>query len=99
VHYDIIVNICIKYGAIVNLNEIGSVISEQRKLNKLTQSELAKNIGTSRSRISELEQGIIQEIGIRKVIAMCEILGLEMKVVKKNKRPTLEQLVEDNKNA
>lgn len=79
--------------------EIGQAIARKRKEVKLSQSELASNIGSSRSRISDLEAGNANEIGIRKVLAMCEILGLELKVVEKTRRPTLAQLLKENDNA
>jgi len=83
----------------MNFQEIGQAIAQKRKEVKLSQSELASKIGSSRSRISDLEAGNANEIGICKVLAMCEILGLELTIIEKTKRPTLAQLIKENNNA
>jgi HTH-type transcriptional regulator / antitoxin HipB len=53
----------------------------------------------SRSTISGIENGSIAEIGIRKILKICDFLGLELKVEAKTSRPTLQQLVRDQRDA
>ena len=75
------------------LDDIGLVIQQVRKSRKITQSELATQLGMSRATISGIEKGTISEIGIRKKLSICDALGLELLVRQKSQRPTLQQLL------
>lgn len=77
------------------LNEIGHIIASCRKDKKLTQQKLGNPLGMSRSTISGLENGTIPEIGIRKILSLCDALGLELIVQVKTKRPTLQKLLKE----
>lgn len=79
---------CIMY-----LDDIGLIIQQVRKSRKITQSELATQLGMSRATISGIEKGTISEIGIRKMLSICDALGLELLVQQKSQRPTLQQLL------
>lgn len=74
------------------LFEIGNKIRAGRKRQKITQDQLAKDLGMSRSTISQLEKGIVQEIGVRKLIRIMEYLGLELRARPAGTPPTLEEL-------
>ena len=71
---------------------IGRLIREARKRQNVTQSEAAKAAGIGRSTLSQIENGTIQEIGIRKVIRILDFLGLELTTRPKGAPPTLEEL-------
>ncbi|PIE00055.1 MAG: transcriptional regulator [Thiothrix nivea] len=76
------------------MNELGAVIRDSRKEKQLTQSELSERLGMSRATLSALENGTISELGIRKVLAICSVLGLELVIQPQvRKRPTLHTLV------
>ena len=62
----------------MNINELGAVIRDSRKERQMTQAELSELLGMSRATLSVLENGTIRELGIRKVIAICSVLGLEL---------------------
>ena len=79
---------CVMY-----LVDIGLVIQQTRKSRNITQDALAAQLGMSRATISGIEKGTISEIGIRKVLSICDALGLELLVQPKSKRPTLQQLL------
>lgn len=79
----------------MNILQIGKKISLSRKRLKLTQEQLSKMLGMSRATISEIENGKINEIGIKKIIILCEVLGLELSVTEKNSRPTLNDLMNE----
>ncbi|MDQ5921984.1 MAG: HTH-type transcriptional regulator / antitoxin HipB [Pseudomonadota bacterium] len=81
----------------MNFQEIGGQICKTRKAKKITQKNLGSQLGMSRATISGIENGTINEIGIRKIIAICEVLELELKVEIKSRRPNLEQLLEEQK--
>jgi len=74
---------------------IGKQIREARKSRKITQADLAKAIGMSRTTIGQIENGTVQEIGVRKLIRVLEFLGLELRVRPAGRPPTLEELREE----
>lgn len=77
------------------LFEIGKNIRQARKSRKITQAEMAKALGMSRTTIGQIENGTVQEIGVRKLIRMLEFLGLEIRVRPAGRPPTLEELREE----
>lgn len=77
------------------LFNIGQQIRQARKKHKISQAELAKALGMSRTTIGQIENGTVQEIGVRKLIRMLEFLGLELRVRSAGQPPTLEELREE----
>lgn len=77
------------------LFELGEEIRKIRKVRKITQEQIARDLGMSRATISQLEAGTVQEIGIRKVIRILDYLGLELRVRQAGIPPTLDELRED----
>jgi transcriptional regulator with XRE-family HTH domain len=76
------------------LFEIGGQIQEPRKRRKITQAELGKALGVSRTTIGQIEKGPVRDIGVRKLIRLLEFLGLEMRVRPAGRPPTLEEFRE-----
>ncbi len=74
------------------LFEIGNEIRAERKRKKVTQEQLARDLGMGRTTIGQIESGIVQEIGVRKLIRVLEYLGLELRVRKAGTPPTLDEL-------
>ena len=64
----------------MNLTEIGEVVRSARRAAGLTQAELARRLGRSRATLSQWENGVIGDLGIRKVAMICDRLGLEILV-------------------
>ncbi len=77
------------------LFDIGRHIKMVRKSRRITQAELAKALGMSRTTIGQIERGTVQDIGVRKLIRLLEFLGLEIKVRQAGRPPTLEELREE----
>jgi transcriptional regulator with XRE-family HTH domain len=77
------------------LLNIGKEIKEARKNRKISQSDLAKALGMSRTTIGQIENGTVREIGVRKVIRVLELLELELRVRPKGRPPTMEELREE----
>jgi transcriptional regulator with XRE-family HTH domain len=75
-----------------DLKRIGSQVREARKGLGLTQADLASELGISRTTLSLLENGMIQELGIRKVIRILDRLGLELTTRPAGAPPTLEEI-------
>jgi transcriptional regulator with XRE-family HTH domain len=85
---------CFIYNAIMLFN-IGKEIRQARKNRKISQSDLAKALGMSRTTIGQIENGTVGEIGVRKVIRVLEFLGMELRIQPKGRPPTLEELREE----
>ena len=64
----------------MNLTETGEILRNARRTAGLTQAELARRLGMSRATLSQLENGVIGDLGIRKVALICDRLGLEILV-------------------
>lgn len=77
------------------LFDIGKQIRQVRKSRKISQAEIAKALGMSRTTIGQIENGSVQEIGVRKLIRLLEFLGLELRVRPAGQPPTLEDLREE----
>lgn len=86
--------ICIIYNAFM-LFEIGVEIRKERRRKKLSQQTVASDLGMSRTTISLIESGTVQDIGVRKIIRVLEYLGLELRVRLAGIPPTLDELRED----
>lgn len=76
----------------MDMNEIGAVIRQARIQKKLSQEQLGQVIGMSRATISGIETGRVIEVGVRKMMALCAALGLELSVGQRRQYPTLQDL-------
>ena len=70
----------------MDLHEIGQIAREARKARHLTQDDVATPLRMSRATLSRLENGMVDEIGLRKGMALCDQLGLELIVRPKVQR-------------
>ena len=77
------------------LFNIGKQIHIERKRRKIPQEKMARDLGMGRSTISQIETGVVQEIGVRKLIRILEYLGLELRVRQAGTPPTLDELREE----
>ena len=82
---------CIAYDAYMMFG-IGKHIRQERKKRKLSQAKLGELLGMSRTTIGQIENGTIQDVGVRKLIRILEILDLELRVRIASDRPTLDEL-------
>ena len=76
----------------MDLVTIGALFKKARRQSRLTQGELAQTLGMSRATLSALESGRCEEIGVRKLTALLESVGLELLVTPRRARPTLDEL-------
>ncbi|HEY4214701.1 MAG TPA: helix-turn-helix domain-containing protein [Steroidobacteraceae bacterium] len=81
----------------MTFKDIGLVLRSARKERGLSQGELAQSLGMSRATISGIENGTINEIGVRKVLVLATTLGLELSVSRRRSRPTLNELREEHR--
>lgn len=64
----------------MNFAETGLTLRNARKQAGLTQAELARRLRMSRATLSQLENGVIGDLGIRKLARIADRLGLEITV-------------------
>ena len=74
------------------LFKIGEEIRKERKRRKISQEKMAKDLEMSRTTISLIESGTVQEVGVRKLIRILEFLNLELRVRPAGVPPTLDEL-------
>ncbi len=73
---------------------IGKEIRKARRGRRLSQAELGGALGMSRTTIGQIENGTVQDIGVRKLVRVLEFLGLELRVRPLGAPPTLDELRE-----
>lgn len=83
----------------MNLLDIGMALRTARREHQLTQTTLARALGMSRATVSALESGRCDEIGVRKLAALLESVGLELLVAPRRTRPTIDELRAERRNA
>jgi transcriptional regulator with XRE-family HTH domain len=81
----------------LNLTSLGEEVARRRKAQRLRQADLAAKAGVSRGTIESLENGRLGELGIRKVVKILSVLGLDLVLREADKRrPTLDDLVKED---
>jgi len=70
----------------MRVQELGSEIRKARLARGLTQARLAADAGVSRQTLNLLENGLVRELGVRKVLALLDKLGIEL-TFEHGKRP------------
>jgi transcriptional regulator with XRE-family HTH domain len=62
----------------MNLLQIGHKVRERRAALGLSQLRLAKLSGLSRSTVNQLENGVLRDLGVAKLMSLLDLLGLSM---------------------
>jgi HTH-type transcriptional regulator/antitoxin HipB len=83
----------------MDLPEIGTLFRSARRAQRRTQAELARELGMSRATLSALESGRCGEIGVRKLTALLQAVGLDLYAAPRKARPTLEDLRAEHRRA
>jgi transcriptional regulator with XRE-family HTH domain len=60
---------------------LGPVIRQARKARALTQAQLARQAGVARTTLNQLENGVFPDIGVKKLMAILEIVGQRLAVI------------------
>jgi transcriptional regulator with XRE-family HTH domain len=81
------------------ISDIGPLLKEARQAAGLSQEQLARPLGMSRATVSAIEAGRCEEIGIRKLQALLERVGLEITVGPRKSRPTIDDLRAERRGA
>ncbi len=82
----------------MDLFEIGAALRAARTSGpkKLSQQDVATATGIGRATLSRIENGTIEEIGIRKIMRLCEFLGVTLAITPEDMPPTLDDLVKEH---
>jgi len=76
----------------MDFGELGPLIANLRRQQKLSQQSVAKSVGISRSTLDTLEKGRKGDVGLRKVLKVLDYLGYEITLKEKSDFPTFEEL-------
>ena len=80
-----------------DLISIGQQIAERRKNLKLSQVALARKALVSRATLEALENGRAGELGFSRITKLLAVLGLELKLQTSSHRPTLDELLSEDR--
>lgn len=79
------------------LEDLGLEIKKLRKIKNYSQNDLQVYSGITKRTISKIENGFIDEVGIKKVEIILDLLGYEFSIREKNRPKTLEELQDERK--
>ena len=81
----------------MKLDEFGMKIKNLRKEIGYSQSDLEDFSGITKRTISKIENGFIDEVGIKKVDVILDLLGYELCLRAKDRPKTLEELQDEKR--
>jgi transcriptional regulator with XRE-family HTH domain len=76
----------------LTLEELGKQIKTLRKEKKWSQDDMEQYSGITKRTISKIENGFIDEVGIKKVEMILDLLDMEFSLRPKGRPKTLEEL-------
>ena len=79
----------------MTLLELGQEIQKLRQNKKWSQDTLEQYSGISKRTISKIENGFIDEVGIKKVQTLLDLLDIELSLRPKGRPKTLDELQEE----
>lgn len=71
----------------MKLSEMGRRVRERREALGLSQERLAKLSGLSRATVNQLENGTLVELGVTRLMALLDLMGLELSAGVRSTRP------------
>jgi len=81
----------------MTLEELGLEIKKLRKSKKWSQDDLENYSGITKRTISKIENGFVDEVGIKKVETILDLLGFELSLREKGRPKTLEELQDEKR--
>jgi len=79
----------------MDLSELGNEIKKLRQQKKWSQDTLEQYSGITKRTISKIENGFIEEVGIKKVSTILDLLDMEFLLRPKGRPRTLEELQDE----
>lgn len=77
------------------LTDLGAQLAQARRKSGLTQAELAHRAGVGHSTLARFEAGLASEFGLRKLLAVLDVLGYELRFVPRGHSRTLEDVLKE----
>ena len=81
----------------MTLKELGSEIKKLRKEKSWSQNDLENYSNITKRTISKVENGLVEEVGIKKIEILLDLLGMEFSLRPKMRPKTLEELQDERK--
>lgn len=72
--------------------ELGNFVARRRQELHLHQREVAERAGLTRESLSRFERGHLSEFGVRKLMALLSVLGMELQVTEAGMSGNLDEL-------
>ena len=82
----------------MDFKELGQFVKQTRKVQGVSQQQMAEDLGMARATLSGFESGRVADIGLRKVLKMLEYLGYEVTPNAVSRLPTFESLMAERRN-
>jgi len=79
----------------LDLRNLGQELKKLRHEKKWSQDTLEKYSGITKRTISKIENGFLEEVGIKKVATLLDLLGVEFTLRPKGRPKTLEELQDE----
>ena len=76
----------------MDLQQLGIQIKTLRKEKRWSQDDMEQYSGITKRTISKIENGFLDEVGIKKVEIILDLLGVEFSLRPKGRPKTLEEL-------
>lgn len=81
----------------MRLEELANEIKTLRKEKGWSQDDMEQFSGITKRTISKIETGFIDEVGIKKVDTILDLLGVEFSIRAKGRPKTLEELEDERR--
>ena len=81
----------------MDLSELGYEIKKLRQKRQWSQDTLEQYSGITKRTISKIENGFVDEVGIKKVVTILDLLDMELSLRPKGRPRTLEELQDERK--
>ncbi len=79
----------------MTLEKLGQEIKKLRKEKKWSQNDLEQYSNITKRTISKIENGFVDEVGIKKVETLLNLLDMELSLRPKDRPKTLEELQDE----
>jgi HTH-type transcriptional regulator / antitoxin HipB len=79
--------------------ELGSLVAQRRRELRMEQKEVAMRAGLTPGLLSRLERGHLPEFGVRKLMNLFAVLGMELQVTESRTAGNLDELRKEHSSA
>jgi transcriptional regulator with XRE-family HTH domain len=81
----------------MELEALGKEIKQLRKKKQWSQEDMQDYSGITKRTLSKIENGFVDEVGIKKVETILDLLGMELSLRPKGRPKTLEELEDERR--